>query len=171
MSFIAGLAMAVFTGVFGANLNLGFAFSGGLIKKSMELGANPATSTYFVWALVLMAGFVPNLCFCAFRLLRNRTWSSFSSREGAKETMLASAMAALWLGGILLYGIGANLTGKYGTALGFVLMTSSVLMAANLAGILTGEWKSVSGRTKGQLAGGLACIALSVLILSLGGHV
>jgi L-rhamnose-H+ transport protein len=170
-SFIAGLAIAAFTGVFGANLNLGFAFSGGLIQKSMQLGANPATSTYCVWALVLTAGFVPNLIFCAFRLGRNRTWSSFASGEGSRECILAAAMAVLWLGGILLYGIGANLIGKYGTAVGFVLMTSSVLIAANVAGILTGEWKSVSPRTKGLLAGGIASIVVSVVILSLGGLV
>jgi len=49
--------------------------------------------------------------------------------------MLSMAMAALWLGGILLYGIGAGLKVGMGTSAGFVLMVASVVIAANVAGI------------------------------------
>ena len=49
--FAAGLAMAIFTGVFGANLNLGFAFGGDIIAHSQALGGSAVTATYPVWAL------------------------------------------------------------------------------------------------------------------------
>jgi len=167
-SFIAGLAIAAFTGVFGANLNLGFAFGGGLIQRSLKLGANSATATYCVWALVLGAGFISNFLYCGFLLSRNRTWNLFGAAGWLKESMLSMAMAVLWLGGILLYGIGATLAGRYGTSAGFVLMVASVVIAANVAGILTGEWTSVSPMTKRLLAGGMAEILLSVVIISFG---
>ncbi len=169
MSFIAGLGIAVFTGVFGANLNLGFACGGGLITRSAQLGANPATATYPVWALVLGAGFIPNLLYCAFLIFRNRTWSLFKNSGWTKEFMLSLAMALLWLGGIILYGIGANLIGAYGTSVGFVAMTSSVLLAASAAGIFAGEWKFASLGTKKLLAGGIASILVSIGVLSVGG--
>ena len=63
-SFRTGMAIAIFTGVFASNFNLGFAFSGDIIRKGQELGANPATATYAVWALVFGAGFIPNLLYC-----------------------------------------------------------------------------------------------------------
>jgi L-rhamnose-H+ transport protein len=82
--------------------------------------------------------------------------------------MLSTAMGVLWLGGILLYGIGASLMGTYGTSVGFVLMVASVVIAANVAGVLSGEWTSVSSRTRRLLAAGLASILLSVVVLSFG---
>jgi L-rhamnose-H+ transport protein len=82
--------------------------------------------------------------------------------------MLSIAMGVLWLGGILLYGIGATLAGTYGTSVGFVLMVASVLIAANVVGIYSGEWKSVSRKTKRFLYGGIAAILLSVVLLNLG---
>jgi L-rhamnose-H+ transport protein len=170
-SFLAGLAIAAFTGVFGANLNLGFAFGGGLIQRSLQSGANPATATYCVWALVLGAGAIPNFLYCGLLASRNRTWSFFGAAGWLKECMLSMAMAVLWLGGIVLYGIGATLAGRYGTSAGYVLMAASVVIAANAAGILTGEWTAVSPRTKWLLAGGMAAILFSVVVISFGHHV
>jgi L-rhamnose-H+ transport protein len=167
-SFLAGLGIAAFTGVFGANLNLGFAFGGGLIQRSLQLGANSATAAYCVWALVLGAGFISNFLYCGFLLSRNRTWNLFGAAGWLKESMLSMAMAVLWLGGILLYGIGATVAGRYGTSAGFVLMVASVVIAANVAGILTGEWTSVSPRTKRLLVGGMAAVLLSVVVISSG---
>lgn len=169
VSFIAGLAICVFTGVFGSNLNLGFAFASGVIRKSQELGANPVTSTYAVWALVLVAGFIPNLLYCAFLLFTHRTWSLFLASGTARDTLLGIAMALLWLSGIVGYGMGATLVGKYGTSLGFALFNAALILASNALGILAGEWKATSPGTKKQLAAGVAVILVSVVVLNLGG--
>ena len=85
------------------------------------------------------------------------------------ETLLGVAMALLWLGGMVGYGIGATLAGKYGTSVGFVLLAASIILASNLLGILTGEWKATSPKTKKLLIAGLALIVGSVIILNLGG--
>jgi L-rhamnose-H+ transport protein len=67
------------------------------------------------------------------------------------------------------YGIGATLAGKYGTSVGFVLLAASIILSSNLLGILTGEWKATSPKTKKLLVAGLALIVVSVVILNLGG--
>jgi L-rhamnose-H+ transport protein len=169
MSFAAGLAITVFTGIFGANLNLGFHFGHDLVRRGLELGGNPATSTYPVWALVLPAGVIPNVLYCVYRLSRNGTWSAFRTSGWAKECALAIAMAVLWLGGMVCYGIGATLVGRYGTSVGFALFSASIILAANAGGILAGEWKATSARTRQWLAAGLLAIIASVVVLSLGG--
>ena len=63
-SFLVGLGICIFTGIFGANLNLGFVFGGDLLHRSVTMGASPVNATYAVWALVLGAGFIPNLLYC-----------------------------------------------------------------------------------------------------------
>ncbi len=169
MSFVAGLAICIFTGVFGSNLNLGFAFSGHVLQKAVQMGAKPTTSTYASWALVLGAGFVPNCLYCVWLLIRNKTWTLFVRAGSAKEMGLATAMGLLWLSGMVGYGIGATLVGNYGTSLGFALFTTAMILASNLLGIFSGEWKATSNRTRSVLAGAVAAILVSVVVLNLGG--
>src|SRR5208337_1690891 len=169
MSFMAGLAICIFTGVFGSNINLGFAFSGSILRKAIEMGANPVTSTYASWTLVLGAGFIPNLVYCFLLLFRNGTWSLFLKPGWARETGLGVAMGLLWLSGLVGYGIGATLVGKYGTSLGFALFTAAQILSSNFLGIMTGEWKATSPATRRVLTAAVVVILISVLVLNLGG--
>jgi L-rhamnose-H+ transport protein len=169
MSYWAGLAICIFTGVFGANLNLGFAFSGAIISTSQALGANAVTSTYPVWALVLGAGFVPNLIYCGYLLFRNHSWAFFGRPGWRKETAIGVAMGVLWLAGIDCYGVGATLVGKQGTSIGFALFLAVSILSSNILGVLTGEWKATSRATKRQLAVGAAIVLVAVVMLNLGG--
>src|SRR5208283_4710892 len=47
-SFATGLALCIFTGIFGSSYNLGLAFAGDVLKASRAHGAGPLTSTYAV---------------------------------------------------------------------------------------------------------------------------
>jgi L-rhamnose-H+ transport protein len=168
-SFMTGLAICIFTGVFGSNINLGFAFSRPILEKAVALGAFPVASTYASWALVLGAGFIPNLLYCFLLLFRNGTWSLFLKPGWAREASLAIAMGLLWLSGMVGYGIGATLVGKYGTSLGYALFTAVLILCSNFLGILTGEWRGTSPRTRRVLTAAAVVILISVLVLNLGG--
>jgi L-rhamnose-H+ transport protein len=168
-SFAAGLGICIFTGIVGSAWNLGFAFSSPLIRRSAELGAASLTGPYAVWALIFTAGFIPNLLYCAYLLSRNGTWSLFGGLGSAREMMLSVAMALLWLAGVIGYGIGATLVGKYGTSVGFTLFVAAQILSSNMLGVLSGEWKSTSARTKRVLAAAVVFTILSVMVLNLGG--
>jgi len=168
-SFMTGLAICIFTGIFGSNINLGFAFSGPILQKAVALGAFPVTSTYASWALVLGAGFIPNLLYCVLLLSRNGTWSLFLKPGWARETSLAIAMGLLWVSGMVGYGIGATLIGKYGTSLGYALFTAVLILSSNFLGIVTGEWRATSSGTRRVLTAAVVVILISVLVLNLGG--
>jgi len=167
-SFRAGLAICVFTGLVGSAWNVGFAFSGPILRSGAAAGAGSLASPYAVWAVILSAGFVPNLIYCAYLLSRNKTWPRF--REGAlRETMLGVAMGFLWLSGIVGYGIGATFAGRYGTSIGFTLFIAAQILASNTLGMLTGEWKGTSARTRQILTTAVAVTLVSVIVLNLGG--
>ena len=84
-SFATGMALCIFTGIFGSSYNLGFAFGGDVIRASLRHGAGPLTSTYAVWSLVLGAGFIPNLVYCVYLLVKNRTGKLFAVRGWPRE--------------------------------------------------------------------------------------
>jgi len=169
MTFMTGLAICIFTGIFGSNINLGFAFSGPILEKAVALGAVRVTATYASWALVLGAGFIPNLLYCFLLLFRRGSWPLFLKPGWARETSLAIAMGLLWLSGMVGYGIGATLVGKYGTSLGYTLFITAMILSSNFLGILTGEWKATSPATRKVLAAAVVVILISVIVLNLGG--
>jgi L-rhamnose-H+ transport protein len=168
-SFAAGLAICVFTGIVGSAWNVGFAFSGKILQKSSQMGASALTSPYAVWALILTAGLIPNLLYCAFLLSRDHTWHLFGSAGSLRESVLSVAMALLWLSGIVGYGIGATLIGRYGTSVGFTLFIAAQILASSSLGVVTGEWKATSSRTKRQLIGAVAMTLVAVAVLNVGG--
>lgn len=170
LSFKAGLVLCVFTGIFGSAWNLGFAFSGDTLRRSMQLGASPIASTYVVWALVLLGGLLPNLSYSAYLVWKRRTWRTFAQEKWQRESALGLAMAFLWFSAIVSYGIGATLIGKYGTSVGFTLYIAATILASSVLGIATGEWKGISSQARRLLAMGVAAIFVSVLILNLGGR-
>ncbi len=168
-SFKAGLALCIFTGTITSAFNLGFAFSGDIIREGIESGAAPATAGYAVWSLVLGAGFFPNILYCVYLLYRNHSFSTFFESGWPREALLPIAMAIVWLSGLFLYGWGATLVGVYGTSIGFTLFVAMGVLSATVLGILTKEWDSTSVRSRRLLAAGVAVILIAVVVLNLGG--
>jgi L-rhamnose-H+ transport protein len=168
-SFARGLALCIFTGIFGSFVNLGFAFGGDVARKSVELGAHPIASTYAVWALVCWGGVVPNIVYCCYLLSRNRTWSLFAGPGRPKESLLALAMAILWVIAIFSYGVGATMIGKYGTSVGYTLLVAMTILASTSVGVITHEWTGTSRQTRRLLATAMSVVLLSVIVLNAGG--
>ena len=168
-SFRVGLALCIFTGVVGSCFNLGYAFSGDIIRKSIDSGASPLTAGYGVWSLVFGAGSIPNLGYCLYRLVRNRTFAAFPQKDWPKETLLGVLMAVIWLSGLLLYGAGVTLAGRFGSSAGFTLFLTMSVLSSTALGVFAGEWKSTSQRTRGLLALGVSAMVLAVVVLNLGG--
>ena len=50
-------------------------------------------------------------------------------------------MGLLFVTGLSLYGIGSLRLGTMGPVLGFPVYTSAMVLSANAAGFLTGEWR------------------------------
>ena len=168
-TFATGMALCIFTGVFASCYNLGFAFGGDVIQASMRQGAGPMTSTYPVWALVLGAGFIPNLIYCVYLLAKNRSAALFIRGGWTREAGLGIAMALTWITGVLSYGMGATLVGTYGTSVGYMLFTASSVLFANAFGLMAGEWKGTEPRTKRLLFAAVAFLLIAVVVLNLGG--
>ena len=168
-SFAKGLALCIYTGVFGSCINLGFAFGGPVASRSLELGATLAASTYPVWLLVFWAGSFSPLIYCSYLLFRNRNWGLFTKTGKAKEILLVIAMVVLGGSAVFGYGIGATLTGKYGTSVGYALWIAISIASGAAVGVLTGEWKGTSPSTRKVLTLAMALVLASVIILNLGG--
>lgn len=168
-SFAKGMALCLFTGIFASSFSLGFVFCGDVIKASLGRGAGPITSTYAAWSIVLGAGFIPNLAYCLYLAMRNGSGGIFTKSGWRRDSLLAVSMAVMWIGGVLIYGIGATLMGVYGTSIGYMLFVATSILLANAFGLMTGEWKGTSRRTRQLLFTAVGFILVAIMVLNLGG--
>lgn len=165
--FLHGLLLCIFTGCFGSMINMGFVFGGKIADQAMRLGVSAERATLCVWAVVLAAGYLPNLGYTLYLLRRNQTVQIFGTRF-LPETLLALAAAVLWLFGMLGYGIGASIMGAYGNSIGFAACMTILLLWSSALGIFTGEWCAASAPARSRMRLGLAFITASMLALGLG---
>lgn len=166
-SFRKGLLLCIFTGCFGAMINLGFAFGGKITAQAMQYGISQERATLCVWAVVLGAGYLPNLIYTVYLLRRNRSTEVFR-KNSRVEAILAFLAAILWLFGMLGYGIGASVMGVYGDSIGFAICMTVLLLWSSVLGLLTGEWRAAPSHAQLRMRYGLAVITISTLILGFG---
>ena len=161
-----GLLLCVFTGCFGSMINIGFVSGHDIARRAIEEGVSPGEATLAVWAVVLAAGYFPNLIYTAYLLRRNDSGRLFK-RSVFRELPLAIAAALLWLFGMLGYGMGASIMGKLGDSLGFAICMAVLLLWSSALGIMSGEWKGVSQGILVQMRAGLLLIIGSTSILGM----
>jgi L-rhamnose-H+ transport protein len=165
--FLSGVLLCVFTGCFGSMINIGFVFGGDIAQQAIRNGIPAGKATLSVWAVVLAAGYLPNLAYTVFLLKKNRSAGLFRKSFG-REFMLALAAAVLWLFGMLGYGVGAGEMGKYGNSIGFAAFMAVMLLWSSALGLIAGEWKSASSVALMRMRMGLALIVVSMSVLGIG---
>ena len=76
--------------------------------------------------------------------------------------MLAVTMGVMWMAGIGLYGVGARSLGPLGPSLGWAMLMASMVLAANVFGLLTGEWTQAPAASKRLLRAGVSLLMLAI---------
>jgi L-rhamnose-H+ transport protein len=161
----AGLIICILSGIFSAMMNFAFAFSGPISHAAMDLGANESGALNVVWLITLVGGFIPTGVYTGYLLTRNRTWNNFLLPRTGRFWLIGFGMALLWYAGVLFYGWGAKDMGRTGAVIGWPLFMAILILASNLCGFATGEWKGASTQAKRWMAVGLGILmAASVLL-------
>ena len=160
------LAITIIAGVLTPMLNYALAFGKPVLQRAVDLGSNPANATYAVWVIALLGGLPVNLLYCAYLLNRNKTWSAFGART--YDWVGAVVMGGLWMGSIALYGVGTTYLGSSGAAIGWGLFSIFVILAANLSGLIAGEWRGVGRRPLRNLGQGLVLLTVASVVIAWG---
>lgn len=164
-----GLAVCVITGILGSSINLGFAFSGAIMRISVQRGATAFNSTYAVWAILFTASLLPNLFYTAYLLTRSSSWYLFARPGVGRDVVLSIGMSVLSTAAFIGYGIGATVVGSYGTSVGWAAFVAATVLSSTMGGLATGEWENTTRRTRRLLFSAVAVILASVVVLDLGG--
>lgn len=145
-------------------INMGFVFGSNIANEAVRQGVSPVRATLCIWAVVLAAGYLPNAAYTLYLIKSNGTAGAFA-KQLPRETLLAIAAAALWLFGMLGYGVGAGKMGEYGNSIGFAVCMAVLLLWSSALGIFAGEWRHAPPRSRTRMQFGMALITVSMFAL------
>lgn len=167
--FWLGLVVCIFSGIFSAMLNFSFVFGKELQQMTLSMGGRPAMASNLIWALALSAGFLANAGYCVYLLQKNRTWGALTQKGiPAPYWLGAMLMGIVWFFGIAAYGMGATELGALGAVVGWPLFMAMNIIAANVWGAATGEWRDVSRLTYGTSWAGIGVLLVAIYVISRG---
>ena len=164
-SYAAGIAICIASGVLSACGNLGFVFGSGIASRAQALGAESSAAGNAVWTLLAMPLFLCNACYSLLLLVRNRTARCYAAPGSGRNFGFGLLMGAMWMAGMSLYGTGARRMGIMGVSLGWAILMSSMVLVANLLGVVSGEWAGAPAGSRRQLAAGLAFLLAAIALL------
>jgi len=118
-----------------------------------------------LWAIALSAAFGLNAVYCLWRLGLSTSCSRFL--DAPWENLIAgSMMGLLFFMSVIMYGIGADRLGSWGTSAGWAIYMCATVFIANLWGIATGEWRNAPKKSYVFLGAGLLAITVAILLAS-----
>lgn len=167
-SFWLGLVLCILAGLLIPGGNLALAFGAEIINQARSLGASQLQSVNALWAVAM---FPLSLCsgvYCVFLLRRNGTFKKFGQQGTSHYWLLVVIMGVAQMAGIAFYGFGAASLGKLGTSIGFSVLMSSMILSANVFGLVSGEWKGVGGRPLNLMATGLLILIGAIFLIGYG---
>jgi L-rhamnose-H+ transport protein len=159
--YLSGLVIAILSGVLSSMLNLSLAFGNPIAQVAVHRGAQISTSAFAVWPIALASGLIPNLGYSLYLLNKNRSWK-FLTRS-TPDAFLSLLMGLLWIGAVAIYGISTRYLGQLGDSAGWAIYQIVMVLTANTAGIIVGEWKSASRRSYLALASGVLILVLATV--------
>jgi len=164
-NFTRGLLICIGSGVTSPMMNFAFTFGKPIQDQATIQGANPGAASISVLAVAVGAGFLVNTAYCVFLLARNRSWGKGLPADRGRNLACVAGMGLMWLFGFFLYGIGATKMGDMGTVVAWPILMTTMVLVANVWGLVTGEWKNADRRAFHFLGAGLALMVVALVIM------
>lgn len=158
-----GLLIALFSGVMSAALSFGLQGGVTLESRAIEAGTSPLWKGLPVLMVCLLGGFIVNGLWCLGLNLRNRTIDDYRKGKVGKNLALASLAGVLWLLQFVAFKLGEPMMGRL-SYIGWAMVMASSILFSGIFGLILGEWKGTSVRTRGKLAMGLLVLLLSAVL-------
>jgi len=135
-------------------------------------GASSVGASNAVLFLVLLGGAIPNCGYCAYLLWKNRSYHHYKAERSQRYWGLVLAMAVLYSASVALWGvaISPSLLGALGSSVGWALFVGMIVISSTVAGLLEGEWKQAGTSALMTLAGSLACLLFSMVLICMGNY-
>jgi len=163
--FRKGLVICFVAGVLSTFFNLALVVGAPIARMAEKMGAHPLYASNGIWSLAISVGALPSIVLAVGKINRARGWQGYGEGPAFINAALCVFMGAMWISGTVLYGSSVRILGTLGAVIGWPIYMSAMILASNLWGWLTGEWKEVSGLPVGLLLGGIGVQIFAMILL------
>jgi L-rhamnose-H+ transport protein len=166
-NFSKGMLIALFSGLMSAAL--GFGLVGGSTIEKLALTTQPVTP--LAWAgmpvlvIALLGGFTVNFLWCLFLNAKNKTFGDYT-KKGAPiipNVIFGAIAGAIWVCQFVAFKTGQPQMGNE-SYVGWAVLMASTIMFSGALGLILGEWKGTSSKTRSLLWLGLAVLLGSAIL-------
>lgn len=166
-NFRKGMLVAVFSGLMSSAMSFGL--QGGPELQTLASSLPPVTSTAWagmpVLVVVLLGGFIVNGVWCLLLNFRNRTLRDYA-KPGApagSNLFYAGIAGAIWCSQFICFKTGEPRMGST-SYIGWAVLMASQILFSQILGLMLGEWRGTSRKTRSLLLAGLALLIASSVI-------
>lgn len=166
-NFKKGILIAIFSGLMSAALGLGLV--GGPAIQKLALTTAPVTSVTWagmpVLVVALLGGFTVNFIWCLLLNAKNKTFGDYV-KKGAPilPNIIFGAIAGIiWVCQFVAFKTGEPQMGSQ-SYVGWAVLMASTIMFSGALGLILGEWKGTSSKTRSLLWLGLAVLLVSAVV-------
>lgn len=157
-----GLLICVMSGLLSACGNLGFAFGESIYRRAAGPDVPMYVASNALWPILTPPLFLCNAGYAIYLMHKHGSAAKYRGGLLFRNALFALSMGVMWMAGMALYGAGANRLGDLGSSLGWAILMSSMVLVANLLGVLTGEWRGSPLEARRQLGLGLALLLVAI---------
>jgi L-rhamnose-H+ transport protein len=170
MSFGAGLFICVLAGLGSPLINFGLAFGEPLLARAATQGVSPSSQPNVIWAPLVSAAFIPYIIYCIYLWKKNNTARLFRAAGTGRNWLFGAIMGLLWFSSTVIYGAVTARLGSMGPVLGWPLFMSAIIIASNVWGLATGEWKGSGSKALNTMLGSIFFLILGFAALAYAGR-
>jgi L-rhamnose-H+ transport protein len=160
-----GLIICLVAGVLGAAFNFALISGKPIEAVAVAHGASPSSAPNATWPIALTSGCLVAIVYCVYLMVRRKNARSYLAPGSGINWVYALAMAALWYGGVMIYGNAVTRLGELGASVGWAVLQSMTVATGAVLGFITGEWRSAGRGIVGRLVAGLVCLIAGIVIV------
>jgi L-rhamnose-H+ transport protein len=167
-SLVKGLIIAIFSGILSSFMNFGIEAGKPMADASNAVGNNPLFANNVSYVIIMLGGLTTNLIWTAILSIKNRTYGDFINRATpiTKNILFSALAGTTWYLQFFFYGMGESKLGNGASS--WILHMSTIILTANMWGIVRREWQGTSRKTITTITIGILVIIGSVFLVGIG---
>ena len=167
-SLVKGLIIAIISGILSSFFNFGIEAGKDMANAAVAAGYNPLFQNNVTFVVILWGGLTTNFIWTTILSIKNKTYGDFvNTKTPIKANILFSALAGTtWFLQFFFYGMGESKLGNGASS--WILHMSTIILTANMWGIVRKEWTGTTKKTKFTITAGIAVIIASVFLVGIG---
>lgn len=173
--FSLGLFVSIISGVLSACFNFGLEAGKPMsdVANAAWKAAHPGEGEFLfrnnvIYVVLLWGGLTTNFIWCMILNARNKTFGDYTNKKTPLKLnyLFAGLAGTTWFLQFFFYGMGESKLGNGASS--WILHMAFIILVANMWGIVLGEWRGVTKRTKTIIVIGIITIIASVLLVGRG---